>query len=180
MAILKLPGGTALSDFRLDKLNAAIADVSPDLRVSATQFWHFVEVEHEPTIEEQQTLDRLLRYGPEGPVPSDLRTTVVVVTPRLGTISPWSNKATDISHNCGLEEVERIEAEDPDVEAILLGYGLCGGATAGLTSKRVPLVLSSSLLTSAEVSASLSRLAPPNTTPRRGLGPAFFRITQQK
>ena len=39
------------------------------------------------------------------------------------------------------EEIDRIEAEDPDVEAILLGYGLCGGATAGLTSKRVPLVL---------------------------------------
>ena len=39
------------------------------------------------------------------------------------------------------EEIDRIEAEDPDVDAILLGYGLCGGATGGLTSKRVPLVL---------------------------------------
>ena len=39
------------------------------------------------------------------------------------------------------EHVDRIEAEDPNVDAILLGYGLCGGATAGLTSKRVPLVL---------------------------------------
>ncbi len=39
------------------------------------------------------------------------------------------------------EHVDRIEAEDPAVDAILLGYGLCGGATAGLTSTRVPLVL---------------------------------------
>jgi hypothetical protein len=39
------------------------------------------------------------------------------------------------------EQVDRIEAEDPDVDAILLGYGFCGGATGGLTSKRVPLVL---------------------------------------
>ena len=39
------------------------------------------------------------------------------------------------------EHIDRIETEDPAVDAILLGYGLCGGATAGLTSKRVPLVL---------------------------------------
>ena len=39
------------------------------------------------------------------------------------------------------EEIDRIEAEDPDVDAIILGYGLCGGATAGLVARRVPLVL---------------------------------------
>jgi hypothetical protein len=39
------------------------------------------------------------------------------------------------------EHIDRIESEDPEVDAILLGYGLCGGATAGLTSRRVPLVL---------------------------------------
>ena len=39
------------------------------------------------------------------------------------------------------EHIERIEAEDPEVDAILLGYGLCGGATAGLVAHRVPLVL---------------------------------------
>ena len=39
------------------------------------------------------------------------------------------------------EEVDRIEAEDPGVEAILLGYGLCGGATAGLKARSAPLVL---------------------------------------
>ena len=38
-------------------------------------------------------------------------------------------------------EIDRIEQEDPDVDAILLGYGLCGGATAGLTSRSAPLVL---------------------------------------
>jgi len=29
--------------------------------------------------------------------------------PRLGTISPWASKATDIARNCGLERVLRIE-----------------------------------------------------------------------
>src|SRR5699024_9507762 len=34
----------------------------------------------------------------------------VVVTPRLGTISPWASKATDIVRNCGLpiHRVERV------------------------------------------------------------------------
>jgi hypothetical protein len=39
------------------------------------------------------------------------------------------------------EEIDRIEASDPDADAILLGYGLCGGATAGLTARTRPLVL---------------------------------------
>ena len=34
------------------------------------------------------------------------------VMPRLGTISPWASKATDIAHNCGiaLRRVERVTA----------------------------------------------------------------------
>ena len=32
-----------------------------------------------------------------------------IVVPRPGTISPWSSKATDIAHNCGLDEIERLE-----------------------------------------------------------------------
>ena len=47
MAILKLAGGAALPAFRLDKLNAALAPLR--LSVRATRFWHFVEVEREPT-----------------------------------------------------------------------------------------------------------------------------------
>lgn len=31
------------------------------------------------------------------------------VTPRKGTISPWSSKATDIFHNCGLLSFKRVE-----------------------------------------------------------------------
>ena len=109
MPVLKLPGGTALSDFRLDKLNALVDGACRGLRVTATQFWHFVEVEREPTPEEQATLDSLLRYGPEAPAPRELRERVILVTPRLGTISPWSSKATDIARQCGLDVVRRIE-----------------------------------------------------------------------
>ncbi|MEE8217506.1 MAG: phosphoribosylformylglycinamidine synthase, partial [Vicinamibacteria bacterium] len=109
MVILKLPGGTALSEFRLEKLNAHVGSICPGLRVTATQHWHFVEAEREPTLDEQRTLDRLLRYGPEGPAPGELRQRTILVTPRLGTISPWSSKATDIARQCGLGVVRRIE-----------------------------------------------------------------------
>ena len=39
------------------------------------------------------------------------------------------------------EEIDRIEAEDTEADAIILGYGLCGGATAGLIARTRPLVL---------------------------------------
>ncbi len=108
MAILKLPGGTALSDFRLEKLNRRLA--AARLSVAATRHWHFVEVRHEPSAAERATLDRLLSYGPDLGVPPEAHGRMVLVTPRLGTISPWSSKATDIARQCGLAGlVRRIE-----------------------------------------------------------------------
>ncbi len=107
MAILKLPGGTALSDFRLDKRNATLAPLR--LALQATRYWHFVEADREPTLEERATLDRLLSYGPGLAAPRDGEGPSVLVTPRLGTISPWSSKATDIARQCGLAFVRRIE-----------------------------------------------------------------------
>ena len=107
MAILDLPGGTALRDFRLAKLNLALAPAR--LLVTATQHWHFVELEHDPSPGERATLERLLSYGPDLPPPPEVRGRMALVTPRLGTISPWSSKATDIARQCGLEFVRRIE-----------------------------------------------------------------------
>jgi len=109
MAIIKMPGGAALSGFRLEKLNSQIAEACPDTRVDATRHWHFVEVRRELEEAERATLDRLLAYGPEAPEEEGGGRTVLVV-PRLGTISPWSSKATDIARQCGLGEiVRRIE-----------------------------------------------------------------------
>ena len=106
MAVLKIAGGSALSAFRLDKLNARVRAVQPDARLLAARFWHFVEVERPLDASEAATLDRLLTYGAP-PSPGGGRE--VLVTPRLGTISPWSSKATDIAAHCGLGVVRRIE-----------------------------------------------------------------------
>ncbi|MBF4264232.1 hypothetical protein, partial [Vibrio anguillarum] len=52
--------------------------------------------------------EKLLTYGPtiQDHEPQGL---LLLVTPRPGTISPWSSKATDIAHNCGLVDVKRLE-----------------------------------------------------------------------
>jgi phosphoribosylformylglycinamidine synthase len=109
MVILDLPGGPALSAFRLQKLNALLRSRTPGLAVEATQHWHFLELEREPTAQERARLHRLLVDGPHLEAPIHGPGRLVLVTPRLGTISPWSSKATDIARQCGLALVRRIE-----------------------------------------------------------------------
>src|SRR5512137_1556125 len=106
MAILKVGGGVALSPFRLDKLNAAVRAREPRLAVGSARFWHFVEVSRDLDAAEHATLVRLLTYGARPPEATGRQ---VLVTPRLGTISPWSSKATDIARQCGLAAVRRVE-----------------------------------------------------------------------
>jgi phosphoribosylformylglycinamidine synthase len=106
MSVLKLRGGVALSAFRLDKLNARVRAASPGLAVASSCFWHFVELARALDDAEAKKLERLLTYGPAAPPAGGQP---VIVTPRLGTISPWSSKATDIARQCGLDGVTRIE-----------------------------------------------------------------------
>jgi len=105
MPVLKIAGGAALSSFRLDKLNVLVRAVQPGARVLSARFWHFVEVDRALAPAEAATLERLLTYGAPASTPGGRE---VLVTPRLGTISPWSSKATDIAAHCGLGVVRRI------------------------------------------------------------------------
>src|SRR4029453_1458776 len=109
MAISRLPGGAALSGFRLEKLNAALGAKAPGLRVVSAQHWHFVETDRVPSDADRAVLERLLRYGFESPAPSGGADCLRLVVPRLGTPSPWSPRATDIARQCGLDFVRRIE-----------------------------------------------------------------------
>src|SRR5689334_10283494 len=106
--VLKLRGARALSDFRLAKLLTRIQEVAPAVRALGAEHWHFVELDSPPEPGEQRVLERLLAYGaPAGHPPRGA--VLYLVVPRLGTISPWSSKATDIARNCGLASVRRIE-----------------------------------------------------------------------
>ena len=108
MTFLKHRGARALSQFRLAKLLPQLQSVHRRIRGVAAEFWHFVETDAELSGEQGKLLHLLLKYGapPEEARPSG---TLFLVVPRIGTISPWSSKATDIARNCGLPAVKRIE-----------------------------------------------------------------------
>lgn len=69
---------------------------------------HFADTTAELSAEHKQVLERLLKYGPAVKV-EEPKGKLYLVLPRFGTISPWSSKATDIAHNCGLDTIIRIE-----------------------------------------------------------------------
>jgi phosphoribosylformylglycinamidine synthase len=106
--MLTLSGAPAVSEFRLAKLLAAIRERVPPVTGLDARYLHFVDVEREPTGAEREVLDSLLRYGPAAPE-HDPEGEPLLVVPRFGTVSPWSSKATDIAHVCGLQRVRRIE-----------------------------------------------------------------------
>jgi len=132
--ILRLPGRRALSDFRLDKLLQSVQRTLPELRSVETRYWHFVRLREPLPSERLAVLERLLTYGPASA--ADERPPALVVVPRLGTISPWSSKATDIAHQCGLDEVERIERGT--AFAFVFAHG--SGPTARETQLLLPFV----------------------------------------
>ena len=105
--MLVLPGATALSSFRLDKLLVALKAIDPSVGSVAAQFTHFVDVTGPLGTADARVLDRLLEVDVAPALP--VEAIRFVVTPRPGTISPWSTKATDIAHVCGLSSVRRIE-----------------------------------------------------------------------
>ncbi|MCX8649743.1 phosphoribosylformylglycinamidine synthase [Gilliamella sp. B2776] len=107
-----LAGSSALSAFRISKILSICHEKSIPVISLEAQFIHFIDSIDEFTVEQQSILEKLLKYGPKSVhVNEDCNTNrqLFLVTPRAGTISPWSSKATDIAHNCGLTQIHRIE-----------------------------------------------------------------------
>jgi phosphoribosylformylglycinamidine synthase len=108
--LLVSAGGAALSGFRIAKLLARIAASEPAVTGLAARFVHFTALTRPLTDGEPLILQQLLTYGPRaGAASQDGDGERLLIVPRAGTISPWSSKATDIAHVCGLSAVERIE-----------------------------------------------------------------------
>jgi phosphoribosylformylglycinamidine synthase len=106
---LALPGPSALSPFRAAQLLARIRPVFPQATAIDAQHWHFVHVDGSLAESDAHRLSGLLDYGEPAPPDVDAAGVLFLVVPRLGTISPWASKATDIAHNCGLTAIKRIE-----------------------------------------------------------------------
>ena len=106
--MLHIQGSPALSDFRLNKLLDELKSLVPAVSGLASHYVHFADVSEALDAEESSILTRLLQYGPKLKE-SHCEGTLFLVTPRAGTISPWSSKATDIAHNCNLNKILRLE-----------------------------------------------------------------------
>ena len=100
----------ALSDFRAAQVLTLLQAIEPKIVSLQAHFVHFVATEHAPSADARQQLARLLSYGQPGETfdGKDADSAVFIVSPRLGTVSPWASKATDIARNCGLD-LKRIE-----------------------------------------------------------------------
>ncbi len=106
--MLEMPGQSALSEFRLKKLWSSLRQTEPSIATVHARYVYFVSVNSTLRTHEEKRLDSLLLSGELVlKIPDSARQLITV--PRPGTISPWSSKATDIAHACGLEKIDRIE-----------------------------------------------------------------------
>lgn len=101
--MIAFDGQSALSPFRLERLNARLDAVHRGVRVQSA--WHVfvLDMDAAPEGTLRERLLAVLEAKDAAPQPATLW-----VVPRLGTISPWSSKATDILHGAGFD-VRRVE-----------------------------------------------------------------------
>jgi len=127
-SILHLSGTAALPPFRREQLLRRFKRLGLPVADIDAHFEYFVWTEAPLTPEDHARLQVLLNAHPDAPsAPSTRNALVLRVVPRLGTVSPWASKATDIAHHCGLAQIRRIERGVH--YAITLARGLLGGKT---------------------------------------------------
>lgn len=108
--MLQMIGRPAHSAFRLDKLVSSVQAQLDSVLAIRSEYRYFIEIEGEASLsgDEQTVVETLLEAKAGNSAASDGEY-FFLVTPRPGTISPWSSKATDIAHNSGVNNVLRIE-----------------------------------------------------------------------
>ncbi|MHB8448038.1 MAG: phosphoribosylformylglycinamidine synthase [Rudaea sp.] len=162
--MIVLDGLTALSPFRLERLNRDLAAMAPRSRVSAAWWAYFIKdefVQPEANAPDPAKLREVLRAQAGEP-----KTATLWAVPRLGTISPWSSKATDILRGCGFA-VARVE------RGIAFAVD-CAPAAGGADFERFALALhdpmTQSVLTSLAQADALFRAGDPAPLQRTALG----------
>lgn len=106
--MLQMRGVPALSSFRLQKQLSTLQALDASIDALTSEFVYFIDAESGLNATDLATLNHLLNEDSQF-VASAQTGDLVLAIPRQGTISPWSTKATDIAHNCGLHKVNRIE-----------------------------------------------------------------------
>ncbi len=162
--MLQLRGPRAATAARIASLLEALRARGLPLEALQARYVHFVDEARALTPSERSVLDQLLRYGPSEEATPDPPGTRLLVVPRLGTISPWSSKATDIARSCGLGAVRRLER---GVAWTLVGVG---PADALRAAERLHDRMTESVLARAEEAAGLFERATPPPLERIALG----------
>ena len=104
-----LGGGPALTPFNIEKLSTRVAERGLELGACSAHFFYLVESGAALSNAETDILENLLEASQKSAQERILEGNPIRVIPRFGTRSPWSTKATDIAHICGLTAVKRIE-----------------------------------------------------------------------
>ena len=108
--ILLVLGSSALSQFRQERLLAKFKTQGLPIAGVEARYEHFVWCKQTPDAATTQRLSQLLDYGSQvAAAEAHASALILRVIPRLGTMSAWASKATDIAHNCGFASVLRIE-----------------------------------------------------------------------
>ncbi|MFT4821811.1 MAG: phosphoribosylformylglycinamidine synthase [Candidatus Azotimanducaceae bacterium] len=109
--MLQMLGAPALSEFRVRKRLGDLQGAGLDVTgwQLDSRFVHFIDLKQDLSTAQQQVLETILTYGPALQSNATAGALLRLAVPRPGTISPWSSKATDIAHICGLKAVRRIE-----------------------------------------------------------------------
>ncbi len=140
--MLILPGSNALSSFRSLRLLNQLQAAAPAIVGIQARFYHFIDTSVALSDDDTTRLGAMLTYGePAAEAPHGGAVEAFFVIPRLGTISPWASKATDIAHNCGMAHVHRIERGV--AFSVILKGGLLGsslGAAKHLTDSETEAV----------------------------------------
>ncbi len=103
-----ISGSQVFSAFRHAKLLNQLKKCAPEISGLHATYYHFVELEKPLSELQTQRLHSLLEYS-ESPQINSAQTNELWVIPRIGTISPWSSKATEIIQRCGLDVILRVE-----------------------------------------------------------------------
>jgi len=125
--LMHFEGGNALAPHQVQALLPKLQAINPKITGVHARHVHWVVADHALAAGESDTLSGLLTYG--DPYSGTAEGDLIVVMPRLGTVSPWASKATDIAHNCGLKirRVERVTEYRLTLKSGLLG-SLTGGS----------------------------------------------------
>lgn len=107
--VLKLSGNSALPSFRIEELQQKIKAIGlPHTLELSSEYWYFADIKSALTTEQTASLYQLLDVTQNNDT-SKKNQQLLLIIPRLGTVSPWASKATNIAHNCGLTKINRIE-----------------------------------------------------------------------